>query len=622
MDRLREKPVILDCTIRDGSYAIDFKFTQSDTGLLTKELANLGFEWIEIGHGLGLGAMEAGKGDMPASDIEMIRTAKAACGNSKIGMFFIPGIGRFEQLSAAREAGLDFIRIGTNATEIGESYSYLAESRKLGFTPCLNVMKTYAITPKEFAEKSKEAIDAGAEIIYCVDSSGSMLPEDVARYFDATKQIINCKLGFHGHNNLMLAIANSISAYEHGATYLDTSLCGLGRSAGNAPAEILIAILKRLGVPLNIDLFKVMDVIELYLWPLVCRTRPHDTMAIVSGYSQFHSSFTPKVAAAAKKYNSELRRLIAKVALHDPVNIDDSFLDASAQELSGSGNFQTSSALLSFYSPEISHKRISNSMEAVKSLINGLSTASVKSAGTRTVLHLVPSEKSLDGVLLPEFVLSDSQMVMGRITFGSLEILKDILNIARSNISLFLINQGRGLASEAAKLITEQVGKERTLLICAEKIQTDFLIQMVNTFAQRLGTQNLLIYGSSPLMLAALEKRLGFDAIYLFGSKSTTYSAENNLVLLNQWEDWSNLKIKFDAILCCAGPTEVDLNLMLSSLTNNGRIISVLPHANILLQETAKERLSHLNLNLAYSGIIARHLAVESIFSPINDIII
>src|ERR1700688_1034909 len=188
----RQRVEILECTLRDGSYAVDFKFTENDTAILAGVLGRLGFRWIEVGHGVGLGAMKAGKGAMPATDERLIEAAKRAAPNAQIGCFFIPGIGTADQLKSARAAGLDFVRIGYNAPEIEDAYPYLTLARELGLKPCLNFMKTYGISPARFGEKAREGAAAGAEVIYCVDSAGSMFPEDVRKYLSAARDRCPC----------------------------------------------------------------------------------------------------------------------------------------------------------------------------------------------------------------------------------------------------------------------------------------------------------------------------------------------------------------------------------------------------------------------------------------------
>src|SRR5208282_529852 len=262
---------ILECTLRDGSYAIDFKFTENDTAVLASVLGRLGFRWIEVGHGIGLGAARAGKGAMPASDERLIEC------------FFIPGIGTVDQLKSARSAGLDFVRIGYNAPEIEDAFPYLALAKELGLKVCLNFMKTYGISADTFGEKARAGAAAGADVVYCVDSAGSMFPEDVHRYLSAARERSQCELGFHGHSNLQFAVANAVEAVRCGATFIDTTLYGLGRSAGNVPTEIAVAVFNNLGIESRIDLFDVMDAAEEFMGPLMSQMQLYDMMSVAMG---------------------------------------------------------------------------------------------------------------------------------------------------------------------------------------------------------------------------------------------------------------------------------------------------------------------------------------------------
>src|SRR5271165_874325 len=318
---------ILECTLRDGSYAVDFKFTERDTEVLANVLGRLGFRWIEVGHGLGLGAAQAGKGTMPASDERLIESAKRAAPDALIGCFFIPGIGTVDQLTSARSAGLDFVRIGYNAPEIEDAFPYLALAKELGLKVCLNFMKTYGISADTFGEKARAGAAAGADVVYCVDSAGSMFPEDVHRYLSAARERSQCELGFHGHSNLQFAVANAVEAVRCGATFIDTTLYGLGRSAGNVPTEIAVAVFNNLGIESRIDLFDVMDAAEEFMGPLMSQMQLYDMMSVAMGCSQFHSSFLPKVAAAARQHGVELRRLVVAMGKLDPVYLDEKELE-------------------------------------------------------------------------------------------------------------------------------------------------------------------------------------------------------------------------------------------------------------------------------------------------------
>jgi 4-hydroxy 2-oxovalerate aldolase/long-chain acyl-CoA synthetase len=155
-----------------------------------------------------------------------------------------------------------------------------------------NFMKSYVLTPEEFAQKVKIAENYGADMVYIVDSAGGMFEHNIKEYYDAVKKISNIPIGFHGHDNLGLAVSNSLAAAKFGIEFLDSSLQGLGRSAGNAATEILVFCLMKLGYKLNIDYLKLLDVGYKYIQPLV----PHKgkiPLDIVSGFAEFHSSYMP-----------------------------------------------------------------------------------------------------------------------------------------------------------------------------------------------------------------------------------------------------------------------------------------------------------------------------------------
>jgi len=328
------KVEILECTLRDGSYVIDYQFTVEDTALICAALENSGFRLIEIGHGLGLNASNAGKGKAAATDAEYLEAASKVLKKAKFGMFFIPGIGRKEDLDLAANYGMNFVRVGTNVPQANEAEEYIKYAKDLGMLVFSNLMKSYVLSPEKFAEKAKMVEQFGADVIVLVDSSGGMLPQDVKRYIDAMKaKEITAKIGFHGHNNFSMAIANTLEAIRNGATIVDSTLKGLGRSAGNAQTEILVTVLKKMGYDLDIDEFKVMDLAENFISPLMARHEGADSIAITSGYAEFHSSFLGTVYKYSKKYSVDPRRLIIEVCKRDKVNLPEELAEKLAKEL-------------------------------------------------------------------------------------------------------------------------------------------------------------------------------------------------------------------------------------------------------------------------------------------------
>lgn len=323
---------ILETTLRDGSYAINFQFTANDTRVIASALENVGFELIEIGHGIGLNASNCGKGEASETDEAYLKAASETLKKAKFGMFCIPGIARLEDIDMAADYGMGFIRIGTNVTEVEESLKYIERAKKYGMFISANFMKSYAMEPKEFAKRAKLTQKYGSDVLCVVDSAGGMLASEMEDYFKTVRDVCDIPLAYHGHDNLGLAIANSLRAVELGASIVDSSLQGLGRSAGNASTEILVAVLNRMGVELRIDPLKVMDIGEKYIYPLLtkCGFRSID---IVSGFAQFHSSYMGVIHKYSDKYQIDPRKLIIEVCKFDKVNATDELVEKIAREL-------------------------------------------------------------------------------------------------------------------------------------------------------------------------------------------------------------------------------------------------------------------------------------------------
>ncbi len=312
-------PDILEVTLRDGSYLIDFQFTAEDTATIAAALESIGFRWIEVGHGLGLNASQAGKGMAAATDEEYMEAAAQALNHARWGMFFIPGIGREEDIRLAARYGMSFLRIGTNVTEATQAEPYIALAKELGLIVSYNAMKSYAVSPAEFGNVVAQVHKWGADIACLVDSAGSMDPDSVAAYLRAAKAESPSPLGYHGHDNLSLAMANTLRAIEEGAVLVDSSLQGMGRSAGNTVTEVLVAILQRRGALSHIDLKAAMDVGQGLIQPLLGK-RGVDPMAVTGGLAKFHSSFTGKVQGYARKHDIDVRDLIVRLCQEDQVS--------------------------------------------------------------------------------------------------------------------------------------------------------------------------------------------------------------------------------------------------------------------------------------------------------------
>ena len=323
---------ILDTTIRDGSYAVDFKFSCDDVAIIVSKLERLGFEYIEIGHGLGLNASSARYGYSLHSDLEYMQTAQQTLKESKFGFFCIPDIARIEDIKLAADNGVAFIRVGINADRVEKTKPYLKEAKKQGLLVSVNLMKSYILSPKELAEKISLVQGYGADMAYLVDSAGCMLPEDIEKYSETIRKKTDIMLGFHGHNNLGLAVSNSLKCIQLGFDFIDCSLQGLGRSLGNAPTEQLVMVLEKQGYPLNIDIPRLLE----YGYTIikdVSKKTPMHPLDLVCGYSGFHSSFLKDIYRCCNEKNVDPMRLIIAYSKINKATMDYNLLCKVADEL-------------------------------------------------------------------------------------------------------------------------------------------------------------------------------------------------------------------------------------------------------------------------------------------------
>ena len=326
-----KKIKILDTTLRDGSYATNFSFTQEDTSNICKELQKAGIEFIEIGHGVGFRGSENGFGQAKHTDEEYLKAAKSVLSESKFGMFCIPGIAKLEDIDFAKKYNMDFIRIGTDVTRIPESKEFIKKAKDSGMFVTANYMKSYAIPPTTFAEKVVLSEEYGADVVYIVDSAGGMFGNDLENYYNEIRKITSIPLGFHGHDNLGLSISNSILAAELGFEIIDSALQGLGRSSGNASTEVLIAALTKKGFSTGINFRKILEVGVKHIQSYTSRGRmPLD---VVAGFTDFHSSYMPHIERVSKQYNVDPISLMIEITKIDKVDLDPKNLEKIASGL-------------------------------------------------------------------------------------------------------------------------------------------------------------------------------------------------------------------------------------------------------------------------------------------------
>jgi 4-hydroxy-2-oxovalerate aldolase len=326
---------ILDTTLRDGSYTIGYQFTTDETALIAQGLELAGVNYIEVGHGLGLGADRAGKGAQAVTDVLYMRACANSIHKAKFGFFFIPGIGGMADLKLLADEGGKFLRVGIALEAADQACQVIEAAKELGLEVWANIMKTYAYPVKECKEWALRFIQAGADGVYIVDSAGGMLPTEVAEYASEIKAAFNgvgsnARVGFHGHDNLSLSTACSLSAIQAGCDIVDGSLLGIGRSIGNTATEVLAMVLARAGYETGVNAWYAADLAEKTIRPFLEQRWRHSTLDQALGFAQIHSGFLPVLEKVSDRKSVSIRDIVLALGNNARQNITEADAMAAA----------------------------------------------------------------------------------------------------------------------------------------------------------------------------------------------------------------------------------------------------------------------------------------------------
>ena len=220
-----------------------------------------------------------------------------------------------KELQSAYDAGARSVHVATHCTEANTSPQHMAFARKLGMDTTGFLMMAHLNTAKGLAEQAALMESYGAQTVYLTDSAGYMLPEDVTRCISALRDTLKpeTEIGFHGHHNLGMGIANSIAAIEAGASRIDGSAAGLGAGAGNTPLEVFAAVCERMGIETGVDLFKLMDLSENIILPLMDHIIRVDRESLTLGYAGVYSTFLLHAKRAAERFGIPARDILVEL---------------------------------------------------------------------------------------------------------------------------------------------------------------------------------------------------------------------------------------------------------------------------------------------------------------------
>ena len=293
-----------DMCLRDGMHTKRHQISIDQMISVATALDEAGVPLIEVGHGDGLGGSSVTYGFAAHSDEDYLRAVVPKLKNARVSIVLLPGIGTADHLRLAHDCGVKTVRVATHCTEADVAEQHINVSRKLGLDTVGFLMMSHMILPADLARQGKLMESYGANCIYCTDSAGHMLPADVTTRIAALRDVLspNAEIGFHGHHNLAMGVANSLAAVEAGATRIDGSAAGMGAGAGNTPLEVFNAVCDRLGITTGVDVFKLMDVAEDLIVPMLDQPVRIDRDALILGYAGVYSSFQLFAKRAGEKY--------------------------------------------------------------------------------------------------------------------------------------------------------------------------------------------------------------------------------------------------------------------------------------------------------------------------------
>lgn len=400
---------ILDTTIRDGGYEISHQFTEEDVALVVSTLDAAGVGYIEVGHGMGVGTRRFSAAVRPkertgADDRAHMAAARAAARRAKVGVILVAGdlFCPVEVVDEVADAGMDFLRFAYMPSDLTPAnMRYIERAAARGLVVSINCMQTYILPPREIARLAEMTRNAGASWWYVVDSAGGMQPAEVKEYVRALLELGGLEVGLHAHNNLGLAVANSLAAVEEGATLVDCTLNGLGRATGNAPTEQVILALQGRGHEREIDVEPIARLSGMYR--ALFEGKGNHPINFVSGAAMLHSRNVPAVTAEARARGLSVSDFMVRVGREarregclDQFVFPPAVFERAAEGCQRAGAGEPSEALVGV----IARRLAARAGAGIEGVCEDLVVRAAR-YHLPSVLHVVPAERLPSGGVLP-----------------------------------------------------------------------------------------------------------------------------------------------------------------------------------------------------------------------------
>lgn len=306
--------MLFDSTLRDGSHAVNQQLSLKNVEEYCEAVDSVGMYTVIVGHGNGLGASSLQVGLALLSDEQMLTAAKKKLTRTKLGAFLLPGFGTIEDdLQPAFECGVDVVCVASHCTEADITREHIEYTTKHGKEAYGILMLQHTVSDNQILEQALKMESYGARGVVLMDSAGASLPSAVGKRIDYMSNRLRIPVGFHAHNNLSLAVANSIAAVEAGAQIIDGTTRGFGAGAGNCQLEVLIAVLEKMGYGADIDLYQLMDISDNIVSKIAKAAQGISGTNLISGIAGVFSSYAPHVLKAAKEFQVDPRDIFMEM---------------------------------------------------------------------------------------------------------------------------------------------------------------------------------------------------------------------------------------------------------------------------------------------------------------------
>ncbi|WP_374488767.1 4-hydroxy-2-oxovalerate aldolase [Zoogloea sp.] len=335
MDLRGTKIRLHDMTLRDGMHPKRHLMSLEQMQSIAQGLDRAGVPLIEVTHGDGLGGSSVNYGFPAHSDEEYLGAVIPLMKQARVSALLLPGIGTVDHIRMAHALGVSTLRVATHCTEADVSEQHIGMARQLGMDTVGFLMMSHMNSAEGLVKQARLMEGYGAHCIYVTDSAGYMLPGDVREKLGAVRAALKpeTELGFHGHHNLAMGVANSIAAIEAGATRIDAAAAGLGAGAGNTPMEVLVAVCARMGIETGVDVFGIQDVAEDLVVPIMDFPIRCDRDALTLGYAGVYGSFLLFAKRAEKKYGVPAREILVEMGRRGMVGGQEDMIEDTALTL-------------------------------------------------------------------------------------------------------------------------------------------------------------------------------------------------------------------------------------------------------------------------------------------------